>query len=159
MNLKYDNVGCLLPGIYDLSLDEIEHEFVVGKSKRRHDIFEKYKYHLNEIKDTNCCLNHWIDGSFVTLKENPDDIDTLTEFDGVKAKKLGILDEIDNIIYDAPFRTNNFCHSFRVFKVPQSWKKDYDEYIKIKSRILFILFPSDSRTGNVKGFLKLKMVS
>jgi hypothetical protein len=37
-------------------------------------------------------LNHWIDGSFVTLKENPNDIDTFTEFDGVKAKKLGILD-------------------------------------------------------------------
>jgi len=93
------------------------------------------------------------------LKENPNDIDTFTEFDGVKAKKLGILDEIDNIIYDAPLRTNNFCHSFRVFKVPQSWRKDYDEYITIKSRILFILFPSDSRTNGVKGFLKLKMVN
>ena len=159
MKLKYDDVGCLLPGIYDLSLDEIEHEFVVGKSQRRCDIFENYKCHLKEIKNTNCCLNHWIDGSFVTLKENPNDIDTFTEFDGVKAKKLGILDEIDNIIYDAPLRTNNFCHSFRVFKVPQSWQKDYDEYITIKSRILFILFPSDSRTNGVKGFLKLKMVN
>lgn len=67
MKLKYDEVGCLLPGIYDLSLDEIEHEFVVGKSQRRCDIFENYKCHLKEIKDTNCCLNHWIDGSFVTL--------------------------------------------------------------------------------------------
>ena len=159
MNLKYDGQGCLLQGIYDLSIGEVENEFVNGKSQRRHDIFENYKCHLKEIKDTNCCLNHWIDGSFVTLKENPNDIDTFTEFDGVKAKKLGILDEIDNIIYDAPLRTNNFCHSFRVFKVPQFWRKDYDEYITIKSRILFILFPSDSRTNGVKGFLKLKMVN
>lgn len=159
MDLKYDDEGCLLQGIYNLSLGDVEHEFVNGKSQRRLDIFENYKCHLKEIKDMNCCLNHWIDGSFVTLKENPNDIDTFTEFDGVKAKKLGILDEIDNIIYDAPLRTNNFCHSFRVFKVPQSWQKDYDEYITIKSRILFILFPSDSRTNGVKGFLKLKMVN
>lgn len=159
MNLEYGEDGGLLQGIYELSLSEVEDEFVKGKSQRRQDIFDYYKTHINEIKNTGCLLNHWIDGSFVTLKVNPNDIDTLTEFDGVKAKKLGILDEIDNIIYDAPLRTNNFCHSFRVFKVPQSWRKDYDEYITIKSRILFLLFPSDSRTNGVKGFLKLKMVN
>lgn len=33
MNLKYDDEGCLLQGIYGLSLDEIEHEFVGGNQK------------------------------------------------------------------------------------------------------------------------------
>lgn len=159
MNLKYDDVGCLLQGIYDLSLDEIEQEFVVGKSKRRHDIFEKYKYHLNEIKDTNCCLNHWIDGSFVTLKENPDDIDTLTEFDGVKIEKLGIRNNVENIIYNAPLRTGNYCHSFAVFKFPESQKKDYEEYLDVKSKILYLLFPFNQNTNTLKGFVKLIKVS
>lgn len=159
MNLKYDDVGCLLQGIYDLSLDEIEREFVAGKSKRRHDIFEKYKYHLNEIKDTNCCLNHWIDGSFVTLKENPDDIDTLTEFDGVKIEKLGIRNNVENIIYNAPLRTGNYCHSFAVFKFPESQKKDYEEYLDVKSKILYLLFPFNQNTNTLKGFVKLIKVS
>ena len=155
MKLKYDDVGCLLPGIYDLSLDEIEHEFVVGKSQKRRDIFENYKCHLKEIKNTNCCLNHWIDGSFVTLKENPDDIDTFTEFDGVKTNDFGIIDEIRHIIYDAPLFTNNCCHSFCVFKVPEEYGKDYEDYVEFKSNYMKI-FGITKETKNFKGFIKLK---
>ena len=90
----------LFEGIYELSLEDVEKEFVNGKSQRRRDIFDYYKLHLNDIKSTSFCLNHWIDGSFVTLKENPNDIDTLTEFDGVKIKELCMMDEIEHIIYD-----------------------------------------------------------
>ena len=113
----------------------------------------------NEIKDTNCCLNHWIDGSFVTLKENPDDIDTLTEFDGVKIEKLGIRNNVENIIYNAPLRTGNYCHSFAVFKFPESQKKDYEEYLDVKSKILYLLFPFNQNTNTLKGFVKLIKVS
>ena len=159
MYFEYTQDGCLPNGIHELSLDEIEDEFVNGKSQRRHDIFENYKGHLKEIKDTNCCLNHWIDGSFVTLKENPNDIDIFTEFDGVKSKELGIYDDIKHIIYDAPLRTENYCHSFCAFKVPKSYVDNYKEYINVKTRILLILFPTDRRTKNFKGFIKLKVVN
>ncbi len=84
MHFEYNEEGCLPNGIYELSLKEIEEEFVKDKSQRRQYIFENYRYHLNEIRNTGFCLNQWIDGSFVTLKENPNDIDILTEFDGVK---------------------------------------------------------------------------
>lgn len=88
MDLKFNDEGCLPQDIYELTLDEVENGFVQENSQRRQEIFEHYKIHLKDIEETGCCLNHWIDGSFVTLKENPADIDTLTEFDGVKVAKL-----------------------------------------------------------------------
>ena len=94
MKLKFNNDGCLPQGIWELSLDEFENEFIADKSQRRKEIFENYKLHLKDIEKTGCCLNHWIDGSFVALKEDPDDIDTLTEFDGVKIEELGIKDKL-----------------------------------------------------------------
>ena len=118
MDLKFNDEGCLPQRIYELTLDEVENGFVQENSQRRQEIFEHYKIHLKDIEETGCCLNHWIDGSFVTLKENPGDIDTLTEFDGVKVAKLGIHDKIEDIMYNAPLRTNGCCHSFFVYKVP-----------------------------------------
>ena len=156
MNFEYTEEGCLPHGIYELSLNEIEDEFVKGKSQRRQDIFKNYKYHLNEIKDTGFCLNHWIDGSFVTLKENPNDIDTLTEFDGVKIEENGLKETIDKIIYDAPLRTEGYCHSFVIYKFPEDMEKDYEDYIKYKSKLLCFLFPLIRNSNNLKGFIKLK---
>lgn len=156
MYFEYNQDGCLPHGIHKLSLEEIEEEFVKGKSQRRQDIFENYRSHLKEIKDTNCCLNHWIDGSFVTLKENPNDIDTLTEFDGVIVEEKGMREIIDNIIYDAPLRTEGYCHSFVIYKFPEDRKRDYEEYLKYKSKILLILFPGIRNSNNLKGFVKLR---
>lgn len=155
MNLKYNEEGCLFEGIYELSLNQFENEFVKGKSQRRRDIFDCYKSHLAEIKVTECCLNHWIDGSFVTLKENPNDIDTLTEFDGQKVENLGIKNVIDKMIYDAPLKTEGYCHSFLIYKFPKSRKQDYEEYLKYKSTVLFVLFSGIKDSKNSKGFIKL----
>ena len=156
MYFEYNQDGCLPQGIHELSLGEIEEEFVKGKSQRQQDIFENYKSHLKEIKDTHCCLNHWIDGSFVTLKENPNDIDTLTEFDGVIVEEKGIKEIIDYIIHDAPLRTEGYCHSLVIYKFPEDRKRDYQEYLKYKSKILSILFPGIRNSNNLKGFVKLR---
>ena len=151
MILNFDKNGCLFHGIYELSLDEVEETFVKDKSQRRREIFDYYKYHITKIKETDCCLNHWINGSFVTLKENPNDIDTLTEFDGVKINNLGIQYIVDDLIFNAPLRTGGCCHSFVVYKFPEYYKKDYEEYIFSKMKILYLLFPINIEHGNLKG--------
>lgn len=156
MRLKFNNEGCLPQGISELTLDEFEEEFIFDKSQRRQEIFGHYKIHLNDIEETGCCLNHWIDGSFVTLKENPGDIDTLTEFDGLEIEKLGIMDEIEDIIYNAPLRTNGCCHSFMIVKYPENYGEDYDDYVEFKFRYLHSLFPRIRGSNNIKGFVKLK---
>ena len=155
MKLKYNDEGCLPQGIYELTLNQVEREFSQNKSMKRQEMFEHYKIHLDEIKKTGCCLNHWIDGSFVTLKENPADIDTLTEFDGIKIDELGMTDEIEDIIYNAPLRTNGACHSFSIFKVPESFGDDYDDYAFSKFKYLYVLFPKIRNSNKLKGFVRL----
>ena len=156
MRLKFNDEGCLPQGICELTLNEFEEEFIAGKSQRRQEIFRHYKTHLRDIEETGCCLNHWINGSFVTLKENPGDIDTLTEFDGVKVEKLGIKDKIEDIIFNAPLRTNGCCHSFTILKYPKNYGKFHDDYVYYKFRYLNGLFPKVRGSTNLKGFIKLK---
>ena len=81
----FDENGYLPYGMYNMTLDEIEEIFAKNKSSKRNEIMKEYKKHLKELKDTGYFLDHWIDGSFTTSKANPNDIDTLTEFDGLKA--------------------------------------------------------------------------
>ncbi|MBQ2654740.1 MAG: hypothetical protein IJF83_14395 [Methanobrevibacter sp.] len=80
----FDNNGYLPPGIYNMALSEVEELFSKNKTETRKKIMKEYKKQLTAIKRTGYCLDHWIDGSFVTSKINPKDIDTLTEFDGEK---------------------------------------------------------------------------
>lgn len=140
MDLKFNDEGCLPQGIYELTLEEVKNGFVHGNSQRRQEIFEHYKIHLKDIEKTGCCLNHWIDESFVTLKENPNDIDTLTEFDGLEVDKLGIKDKVEDIIYDAPLRTDGCCHSFVIIRYPEEYVGDYDDYVFFKCRYLISCF-------------------
>jgi hypothetical protein len=156
MRLKFNNEGCLPQGISELTLDEFEEEFIFDKSQRRQEIFGHYKIHLNDIEETGCCLNHWIDGSFVTLNENPSDIDTLTEFDGLKVDKLGIKDKVEDIIHNAPLRTDGCCHSFVIIRYPEKYVQDYEGYVFFKCRYLYFLFPKIRGSNSLKGFVKLK---
>ena len=156
MDLKFNDEGCLPQEIYELTLDEVENGFVQENSQRRQEIFEHYKIHLKDIEETGCCLNHWIDGSFVTLKENPNDIDTLTEFDGLEVDKLGIKDKVEDIIHNAPLRTNGCCHSFVIIRYPEKYAQDYEDYVFFKCRYLYFLFPKIKGSDNIKGFVKLK---
>ena len=70
------------------TLEEIKETFSKNKSLKRQEIMAKYKKHLKDLINTGYYVDHWIDGSFVTSKENPKDIDTLTEFDAKKLSKI-----------------------------------------------------------------------
>lgn len=139
----FDKNGCLLPGVYNMTLNEVEELFSKNKTKIRSNIMKEYEKHLNEIKNTGYCLEHWIDGSFVTLKENPRDIDTLTELDGVKVDENADWKLIHDLIDNSKENTNGLCHSLKVYKYPPEQKEDYLRYIAQKRRILFKLFGND----------------
>lgn len=124
-------------------------------SLRRKRIIIEYKPYLKEIINSGYFLNHWIDGSFTTTKENPGDIDLLTEFDGNKVDKDNKKEIIQKLIDFAPLKTNNLCHSMAIFKYPEEDKEKYEEYMFNKVRYLMILFASD-RNQIPKGYVKLK---
>jgi hypothetical protein len=82
------------------SLEELETEFVKNiPTPKRKEIFEAYKNYSGQFKKV--CnlqeLHQWINGSFVTKKSSPGDIDLITFLDFEIVKKLG--DSINNFKY------------------------------------------------------------
>ena len=75
----------------------------------------------------------------------------------IKIKELEILEDVEDVIYNAPLRYNGFCHSFLVYKVPESFGKDYEEYAYLKFKYLYVLFPKIKNSKKFKGFIKLKV--
>lgn len=141
-------------GMYNLTINEIEKIFSRNSSKRRKEIMEIYKIHLNEIQNTGYYLDHWIGGSFITTKENPNDIDTLTEFDGEKVDENDDKKLIDDLINNSKEKTDNLCHSLRLYKYPPQQKEDFKRYINQKRRILINLYGQD-RKNIKKGIVHL----
>lgn len=150
----FDENGNLPPGIYNMTLDEIEEIFSKNKSLKRREIMKAYKNHLTELKNTGYYLDHWIDGSFVTSKENPNDIDTLTEFDGQKADENNEKNLINELINNSKEKTNGTCHSLKVYRYPYYQKENFERYLKQKRRILILLFGKDKRNFK-KGIIHL----
>lgn len=83
--LQFDNKGHLFPyKIHDLKLDEIRHIFVDAfpESETRKRLFENYLDWVFDFqRDIFPYFTQWIDGSFVTQKLNPKDIDFVTFLD------------------------------------------------------------------------------
>lgn len=86
MDLNFDIRGNLKP--YEkIELDPIEFKtfFVddfAGRSKTRETLFESYLAYLNAFREeVSTTFVHWIDGSFVSNKRNPGDIDLVTLLD------------------------------------------------------------------------------
>lgn len=76
--MRFNELGYLEPGFHDLNISEIKEEFVhkFNNSITRKDILKGY---INYLSDLNRCgisqAEFWINGSFSTRKENPNDID------------------------------------------------------------------------------------
>ena len=150
----FNEYGYLPYGMYNLTINEIEKIFSRNSSKRRKEIMEIYKIHLNEIQNTGYYLDHWIGGSFITTKENPNDIDTLTEFDGEKVDENDDKKLIDDLINNSKEKTDKLCHSLRLYKYPPQQKEDFERYINQKRRILINLYGQD-RKNIKKGIVHL----
>lgn len=69
--------GVLKPGFHEIKLDELESLFVKNftTSQTRQRIFENFKKWEENLISQYDILEIWIDGSFVTSKINPNDVD------------------------------------------------------------------------------------
>lgn len=150
----FDKNGYLPHGIYPMTYNEFKRIFGENSAKRK-EILKVYEKFMLEIKNTGYFLNHWIDGSFVSKKENPKDIDTLTEFDGEKVDANKDTLRIDYLVYNSKSKTNGLCHSWRVYRYPESDKEKYDVYLTVKFRILNELFGTD-KNNIPKGIVHLR---
>jgi len=72
--------GLLPPGLYDCTLEEVRDKFGRFKgTERRQSLFEKLSAFIHEATQTGMVKSIIIDGSFVTGKDSPADIDLVLE--------------------------------------------------------------------------------
>jgi hypothetical protein len=74
----FNDAGLLPPGVYDCTLDELRQRFgVFQTTDRRPTLFEKLHALVHEAWATRLVVEIIIDGSFVTAKPDPNDIDLI----------------------------------------------------------------------------------
>ena len=81
----FDSNGNLPPGIHVVTWDELVARF--GTTAHREILLNGLRAALRSLKDAGC-RRIYVDGSFVTAKEEPGDFDGCWEVDGVDPDKL-----------------------------------------------------------------------
>jgi hypothetical protein len=79
---SFDKHGNLPPGIYDATLKEIEQRFASAPERKR--LFDGLKRLLENLKAAGCATLY-LNGSFITEKELPEDYDCTWDPSGVTA--------------------------------------------------------------------------
>ena len=85
MKIQFDQNGLIIPKtIMDISLSDLEQIFVNERKEKIHrkKIFEQYLLHNEQIQQqVGDILFQFVNGSFTTLKEKPNDVDVVTFID------------------------------------------------------------------------------
>ncbi len=93
----------LQPGIHDITKGDLPNHFAspFSNQEKRIQLIERFNYLIEKVEQIGIPFEIWINGSFVTNKEEPNDIDIVFFFDPVKANSLPddkkiLLEEVAN---------------------------------------------------------------
>lgn len=131
----------LSPGLHRMTPDELREATVKDfpLSNRREALWGSLEFVLNTLKSLKIPCELWIDGSFLTKKIDPDDVDFVVDipietFNTATAAQGDFIDNLSDQLY----RTSDNLHSFVMFSAPvgdaahadavrvhEQWKKDF----------------------------------
>lgn len=131
----------LPPGIHDATLDEIEQRFATNDTRRQ--IFEGLKKGVEALRKAGCRVVY-LDGSFISEKERPDDFDACWEPTGVDDKTL------DPVLLDFSLMRKNQKLKYGGEFFPSSAKAD-------GSRTFLEYFQEDKYTQKAKGIIRIQL--
>jgi len=142
--------GLLDPGIYDLSLLQIESIFgKFQRTDRRLNLFRKLTALVEEVGGYDFASHLIVDGSFITSKDEPSDIDIIFV---VKEGTLPLDTMINPYEYNAlSARRLKKKYDFDVLVVNEN-SETYNHYVQYFSRVKE--GPNDIRKGLVRLELK-----
>ena len=134
--------GLLPQGIHPATLEEVLNRF--GGNDRREQLLAGLIEALRLLRAAGC-RRVYINGSFVTAKERPNDIDVCWDIDGVDP------DALDPVFFDfsdgrAPQKAR-FGAEFFPAQVPEG----------VTGRAFLDFFQVDKQTGEPKGIIKLEL--
>ncbi len=139
---EFNATGLLPEGIHSATLDEVRERF--GDNERRRQLLAGLVEALRLLRAAGC-WRVYINGSFVTSKERPNDIDVCWDIEGVDA------DALDSVFFDfddgrAAQKARFGCEFFPA-QLPEG----------ITGRAFLEFFQVDKQTGEPKGIIELKL--
>lgn len=141
----FNKFGTLPPGIHEATLDEIESRFVTNY--KRKDLYEHLLILIDDLKKIGCRIIY-IDGSFITKKILPHDVDICWESKGVNLNNAKInMPEL----WDMNFPRIKQQNKYHADIFPS------DFYESSTSLYFLDFFQVDKNTGYKKGIIKLKI--
>lgn len=95
----------LSAGFHDIDINNLDEIFVdnfTNKTRRSH-LVSQLRIFLGELSQVNAKFEIWLDGSFLTLKDEPGDIDLLIVYDKNQMNTLSINEKkIINSLFNRP---------------------------------------------------------
>lgn len=137
------NADGLLPrGVHPATLEEVLERF--GGNERREQLLNGLVEALRLLRAAGC-RRVYVNGSFVTSKERPNDIDACWDIDGVDA------DALDPVFFDfaagRAAQKARFGAEFFPAQVPEG----------LTGRVFLDFFQVDKQTGEPKGIIELRL--
>ena len=126
--LQFNSKGLLIPNTNIKSnITELEKEFVTSLDPHRTELFQKYIHYSDSLKSelSDIPLLQWIDGSFVTKKQVPEDVDLVTFIAAESVEAIGT--RIDDFKY--PLSIEKYGVDAYIVKVYERKHKQYPLYI------------------------------
>ena len=114
MTSKLDYPPFLSSGLHQVSVSDIEAMCVdrFDDSNLRPRIFSRLRAFIEAVTDTGVRGELWVDGSFITLKDEPNDVDLVLWIDGrepLSSVQVSRLDEIRSGELRERSRNNPYC--------------------------------------------------
>ena len=135
---EFDSRGLLPKGIYRANWQEIVKRF--GGNRQRSQLLRGLKEALDLLRDAGC-RRVYLDGSFVTEKQSPNDVDVCWDVDGVDPMSLdSVFFEFDN---GRAAQKAKYGAEFFPAQAPQHLKTFLD------------FFQIDKESGEAKGIIEL----
>lgn len=143
---EFDEYGRLPAGIHVATLSEFEERFVVNFPRK--EIFKDLIRLLKDFKTINC-IDIYIDGSFVTSENQPNDIDICWGDERVKDEKYlqSLFDKNPNFILRLSSEIKiDKCDIHAAYLIETKTKRLYIDFFQI-----------DKETNKAKGIIKLNI--
>lgn len=147
----------LPPGRHQATVAEVEAAFANAypSSASRGPLFEQWRLLSAAIERIVEIQDQWLDGSYVTTKENPADIDLVSHFDG---PALDALDPIEKtlligLIHGHQSRDIHACDSFYIAIYPAGHpaRAQYEAALRYWDNLF-----GRHRDGDPKGYVEVK---
>lgn len=155
----FDGNGNLPSGLITTNVEEFEQRFIddFADSITRDAIFRGYIKYCKKLIPLDIGIIQWLNGSFTTNKINPNDIDFVTQLDGIKVDEQSaeIEDKLNELFDRKHAKSEYMCDVYFYFKYPEEFSDLYEHY-QNRKRYWLKQFGHD-RNNDAKGIIEFDL--